>query len=282
MEVFDAEGKSIFDAEPKKKKKYVLYLFKLNQDVEIRIRTIEKAIQTALVDHILLRLEDPNEGLTTLLVKNVEIIFIDSSLFSDDKLSVEFAVECKKRKKCPVFFTAINEEILIKEYRKNLALYQEFDDYFIEPIDFIEISRKLKRASLNLGRKAKRFSLNIPIQMYRLNNDKIYNVTLNDLSLIGFGITLKTEDMLQSNEQVKIKIPLINFSLFHPHYGEFLPISGKIRRISINGKDLGVSIEYLTPMQIEVLMNLLEKITRRMRLLKIVEKPKEIKDEIPF
>ena len=47
MEVFDAEGKSIFDSAPKKKKRYVLYLFKLTRDDETRIRTVEKAIQNS-------------------------------------------------------------------------------------------------------------------------------------------------------------------------------------------------------------------------------------------
>jgi hypothetical protein len=281
MEVFDAEGKSIFDNTPKKKKVYVLFLFKLSRDDETRIRTVEKAIQNALSEHILIRFEDPNEGLKALLVKNIEIIFIDSSLFDDDKISIEFGVECKKRKKCPIFFIAKDDEILIQEYRKNLSLYEEFDDYFKEPIDFIEITRKLKRASLTRGRKAKRFSLNIPIKLYRLNTDKIYNVLLSNLSLVGFGIILSSDEMFKMNEQVKIKVPLFEFNIFHPLYGEFLPVSGKIRRVSINGKNIGLSLEYSTPMQIEVLMNLLEKVTRRMRMIKIAEKPKEEKDSVP-
>ncbi len=281
MEVFDAEGKSIFDITPKKKKRYVLFLFKLSRDDETRIRTIEKAIQNALSEHVLIRVEEPNEGLKALLVKNVEIVFIDSSLFADDKISVEFGYECKKRRKCPIFFIAKSEEVLIQEYRKTLSLYEEFDDYFKDPIDFIEISRKLKRASITIGRRAKRFSLDIPIKIYRLNTDKIYSVILSDLSLVGFGVMLTTDEMFKSNEQVKIKVPLSEFNLFHPQYGEFLPISGKVRRVSINGKNIGFSIEYSTPMQIEVLMNLLEKVTRRMRMVKIAEKPKIEKDPVP-
>lgn len=282
MEVFDSEGKSIFDNAPKKKKRYILFIFKLNRNDEIRIRTIEKAIQNALSEHVLIRVEDPNEALKALLVKNIEIIFIDSSLFDDDKISIEFGAECKKRRKCPIFFIAKNEQILIQEYRKTLSLYEEFDDYFKDPIDFMEITRKLKRASVTLGRKAKRFSLEIPIKIYRLNTDKIYNVILNDLSLVGFGISLSTDEMFKNHEQVKIKIPLSEFNLFHPQYGEFLPIAGKVRRVSINGINLGFSIEYTTPMQIEVLMNLLEKITRRMSMAKIAEKPKKTVDPVPI
>ena len=282
MEVFDSEGKSIFDATPKKKKKYVLYLFKLNRDEETRIRTIEKAIQNSLSDHILVRFEDPNEALKALLVKNIELIFIDSSLFEDDKISIDFGVECKKRKKCPLFFIAKNEAILIKEYRKKLAYYEELDDYFKDPIDFVEVTRKLKRASANIGRKAKRFSLEIPIKLYRLNDDKYYNAILNDISLVGFGISMQGDEMLTANEQVKIKVPISEFKLFHPTYGEFLPISGKVRRISINGRIFGCSIEFSTPMQTEVLMNLIEKVTRRMRMIKIAEKPKKPVDPVPL
>ncbi|APJ02703.1 PilZ domain-containing protein [Silvanigrella aquatica] len=281
MEVFDSEGKSIFDITPKKKKRYVLFVFKLSREDESRIRTIEKAIQHALPEHVLIRIEDPNEGLKALLVKNIEIIFVDSSIFGSDKVSVEYGLECKKRKKCPIFFIAQSEETLIQEYRKTLALYEEFDDYFNEPIDFIEISKKLKRASLTLGRRARRFSLDIPITVYRLNNDKLYNFMLSDLSLVGFGIKINNDELMNTNEQVKIKLPLSEFKLFHPQYGEFLPLSGRVRRISIDGKIAGCSIEHMTPMQIEVLMNLLEKVSRRLRMARIAEKPIIEKDPVP-
>ncbi|MBX9837061.1 PilZ domain-containing protein [Silvanigrella sp.] len=281
MEVFDSEGKSIFDSAPKKKKRYVLYLFKLTRDDETRIRTVEKAIQNSLSEHIMVRFEDPNEALKALIVKNIELIFIDSSLFDDDKIAIDFGVECKKRKKCPLFFIAKNEDILITEYRKKLAFYEELDDYFKDPIDFMEITRKLKRASNTIGRKAKRFSLGIPIKLYRLNDDKYYDVILNDISLVGFSISIVGNEMLKTNEQVKIKVPINEFNLFHPTYGEFLPVSGKVRRISINGHIFGCSIEFSTPMQLEVLMNLLEKVTRKMRMVKIAEKPKKEVDPVP-
>lgn len=281
MEVFDAEGKSIFDIAPKKKKRYVLYLFKLTREDETRIRTIEKAIQNALSEHILVRFEDPNEALKALLVKNIEIIFIDYSLFDDDNITIDFGVECKKRKKCPLFFVAKNEEELVKRYREKLSLYEEFDDYFKDPIDFIEISRKIKRAATTIGRRARRFSLGIPIKVYRLNSDSYEDVILNDISLVGFSLSITNDHFFKTNEQIKIKVPINEFNLFHPQYGDFLPISGKVRRISINGKNIGCSIEYTTPMQFEVLMNLLEKVTRKLRMTKIAEKkPKEI-DPVP-
>ncbi|RDB35315.1 PilZ domain-containing protein [Spirobacillus cienkowskii] len=282
MEVFDAEGKSIFDITPKKKKRYVLFLFKINRDNETRIRTIEKAIQNSLPEHILIRFEDANEGLKALLVKNIELIFVDYSLFDNDKISVEFALECKKRRKCPIFFTAKEDLVLIQEYRKTLFLYEELDDYFKEPIDFVEVSKKIKRISIAPARKAKRFSLNIPVQIYRLNDNQNYKVILSDISLVGFGIILPKSEKFVTNEQFRIKIPLQEFKIFHPQYGEFLPLSGKIRRISISGTNIGFSLENSTPMQIEALMNLLEKVTRKMRMLTLAEEPKEEFAKIPF
>ncbi|KAB8030616.1 PilZ domain-containing protein [Fluviispira multicolorata] len=273
MEVFDAEGKSIFDIQPKKKKRYILFLFSLKREDESRIRTIEKAIQTAVSDFIMIRFEDPNEGLKALLVKNIEIVFIDSSLFNDDKTSIDFAVECKKRKKCPIFFIAKDEKVLIQEYREKLYLYEEFDDYFYDPIDFVEISKKLKRAAANLGRRAKRFSLGLPIKLFRLNTNEEIKIILSDISLVGFGIILRNDDIFKKNEQVRITVPLEEFKIFHPQYGEFLPLSGKARRISIDGKRVGFSIEHLTQMQIELLMNILETVTRRMNMIKIAKKP---------
>ncbi|BBH51904.1 PilZ domain-containing protein [Fluviispira sanaruensis] len=272
MEVFDAEGKSIFDVQPKKKKKYILFLFSLKKEDETRIRTIEKAIQTAVSDFIMIRFEDPNEGLKALLVKNIEIVFIDSSLFNDDKTSIDFAVECKKRKKCPIFFIAKDDKALIQEYREKLYLYEEFDDYFHEPIDFVEICKKLKRAAATLGRRARRFSIGLPIKIFRLNSNEELIVMLSDISLVGFGIILKDDEIFRKNEQVKITVPLAEFKIFHPQYGEFLPISGKVRRISIDGKRVGCSIEHITQMQLELLMNILELVTRRMNMIRIAQK----------
>jgi hypothetical protein len=275
MDNFDLGGKSIFQSTPKEKKKYILFLYTMNHDNSEKIRSIERTIQKTLKNFIMVRLEDPDEGLKALLVKNIEIVVIDSSFFNDDNISVEYATECKKRRKCPIFFIAKDPSRLIEQYRKKLFRYEEFDNYFPEPVDLTEFSKKLHLIENSKGRSAKRFSINIPVQMFRLNKNQTYSVTLTDISLVGFGILMHTQEILAKNEQVQIKIPLYLFRFFHENFGEFLPLSGKLRRISINGELLGFSLEHITTMQMEALAQLLTIIHYKSKLIKFPEKPKE-------
>lgn len=276
MDVFDLAGKSIFESTPKKKKRYILFLYTMSPEREERINIIAKAIQRTLKGYVLVRFDDPDEGLKALIVKNVEIVIIDSSLFKNDVISVDYAIECKKRKKCPILFIASDPLKLIHEYREKLFIYEEFDNYFSEPLDMAEFSKKLYQLGASKGRVAKRFNINVPLKLFRLNNGKQYSVTLTDISLVGFGIYHANEDIFSQDEQVQIKIPLVPFKLFHPQYGEFLPISGRLRRVSINGDTMGFSIEHLTPLQIEALFEILSVINYRTRLSRLSEKPKEI------
>ena len=275
MDSIDLTRKSMFDAPPKRKKKFVLFLYKMNAKNQEKIRLIEKAIQKTITDFILVRFEDPDEGLKALILKNVEMVIIDSSLFNDDSISVDFGVECKKRKKSPIIFIANDAETLIKKYREKLYLYEEFDTYFNDPVDISEFSKKILQVGKSHGRAAKRFSLNIPLTLYRLNTNSTYQVTLSDISLVGAGITHKNQDIFKKNEQFQIKIPLELFRTFHPQFGEFLPLSLKLRRISISGKTLGLSIEFMTQMQAEALLKLLSIIHAKSRNTKFAPKPRE-------
>ena len=99
MDVFDPSGKSIFESSVKKKKKYVLFLYTFTREEENKLKAIERTIQLTLKDYILVRLEEPDEALKAIIVKNIEIIIIDYSLFDDDATAVEFDYECKKRKR---------------------------------------------------------------------------------------------------------------------------------------------------------------------------------------
>jgi hypothetical protein len=260
METIDFNKKSIFDAPPKKKKKYVLFLSKMDSKNQEKIKMMEKIIQRSIKEYILVRFEDPDEGLKALLLKNIEMIILDSSFFKNDAISIEYAIECKKRKKCPILFTTQSPEKLIEDYRRELYLYEEFDNYFKEPLDPGEFAKKLIQTSKIKSRQAKRFSMNIPITLFRLNTEKIYPGILNDMSLVGLGITLKNQDIFSKEEQFQIKIPLEYFHLFHPNYGEYLKLSTKLKRLSISGNVQGMSFEHLTQNQIEIILAILTKI----------------------
>lgn len=249
----------------RKKRQYALLLFNAKTAVQRDIKTVEKVFASALPGLTLLRLEDPDEGLKVMLLKNFEIIVIDSSFLGDDAQSVEYAAEAKKRKKCPIIFITHQENLLIKEYRSKLHLYEEMDDFMVSPVDFVDLSRRLKKFAQADARSAKRFLVEENVGIFRLNDDKYYQGFLSDISLVGFGIKLQSESLFRRGEQIQVKIPLGPFTIFHPHYGDILKLSGNVRRLSINGHYLGCSIEYITPMQSDCLVTLLEQIAARER-----------------
>jgi hypothetical protein len=272
---FDAAQALLSTPSSRRKKRYILHLVhpKFASDVDIRVVT--RAVGSACPEHTLIRLEDPDEAIKVLLLKNIELIVIDHSFFQDDVLAIEYGLEIKKRKKCPLFFTTRNENNLIREYRDRMSLYEEMDDYLVTPLDAVELSRKLRRAGALESRAAKRFSLNEDVNLLRVNDDSNARVRLVDLSLVGFGIELTVEPLMTRLEQIRIQVPLPSFGIFHPQYGEFLKLSGRVRRVSIDGRRVGCSFEHLTPMQSDCLTRLLEQVARKARLTRIAAKPKE-------
>lgn len=259
----------------KAKKRYSLLLFNTKSALDADVRTIERAINMALPDHVLLRMEDPDEALKLIIIKNVELIIMDTSFLTEEKMCVEYALEAKKRKKCPVFFIARDEQKLIAEYRKQMYLYEELDDYLLSPLDALEMARRLKRLETTKSRAAKRFAADAQVRCFRLDSDTPHHGSLRDLSLVGFSLSLDDNEVFRRNEQVQIRINLAGFNMFHGYYGDYLRLSGKVRRVSIDGKKIGCSIEHITPMQLECLTQILEKLARRQRRAKMEEKKQQ-------
>lgn len=269
---FDVTAALMQAEKNKQKKRYVLLLFSSKRALDADIRTIERAVTMALPQHTLIRLEDPDEALKLLIIKNVELIILDHSFLPDEQVAMEYALESKKRKKCPIFFISRDEQKLIAQYRQTLHLYEELDDYLLTPIDAVEMARRLKRIEHTKGRSAKRFAADASIKCFRLDSQTPYTGMLTDLSLVGFALSLDENQVFMRNEQIQIHIHLPAFHLFHRHYGDFLKLAGKVRRVSIDGRKIGCSIEHITPMQQECLSQILEILAKRTRRMKL-DKP---------
>lgn len=255
-----------FEKTVKIKKRYLLFLYKMDRDNEQKIKSIERTLQSSLKDFVLVRMEDAEEGLKALMVKNIELILIDSSLLKKDEITIEYALHCKKRRRCPILFITPTPTNLIQYYREKMYAYQEFDNYFTEPMDMSEFQKKVVQLTKTSIRAAKRFSLEIPVQVFRLDNNQTYFMTLMDISLVGFGVKYVGAENFNINEQVKIKMPLVDFKIFHEEYGEYINIAGKLRRMSIAGQELGFSIEHATPSQTEMLFEVLSVINSNARM----------------
>ena len=244
----------------KKKKKYALFLYETSAANMNDFKLLDKAVVNALPEYLIIRLRDPDEALKVLLLKNIDIIIIDSSFFNNDIITIEYALEIKKHKNSCIFFVPGNEKILIKEYQKKMFAYQEKDDYFINPVDPKFVAQKLRFAASQRGRSNKRFLVSEKAAVLRFDIDEEVEVTLTDISLSGIGLSVDNSIAFQRNEQIKINIPLAPFGIFHRYYGQFLKLSGKVQRVSLAGNQIGCSLEHLTPLQTESLMTVIESV----------------------
>ncbi|MBM3382539.1 MAG: PilZ domain-containing protein [Betaproteobacteria bacterium] len=256
-------------------KKYVLLLQKSRYMAEQEVRVISKAVEHALSGYIQIRLDDPAEGLKVLNVKNVEVVILHYSLMSNEADLVDLAKQLKERKKVTVLFVTNNERALIDAYREKMSLYEELDDFVAAPIDPAELYRKLQKSGSVEARAAKRFSIDVPVKLTRVDNLEEVDATLADLSLVGAGLDVRSDTPMRRDEQLRVQIPLYPFGIFHPQYGDFLKLSLRLRRIAIKGDNIGCSIEHLTPMQHDCLVNLLEDVSRRQRIFRMTNKDKK-------
>ncbi|MEN9809977.1 MAG: hypothetical protein RLZZ488_1544 [Pseudomonadota bacterium] len=256
-------------------KRYVLLLQRTRIMSEQETKLIMKAVEHGLPGYSVIRLDDPNEGLKVLNVKNVEIVIIHHTLVGSDAEMVELAKELKERKKVTVLFMTKNERDLIHAYREKMALYEEMDDYVGSPPDPTELFKKLQKAGTVEARAAKRFVVDVPVNVVRVDSLERQAAMLDDLSLVGCGLTFEQDYGFRKDEQIRVQLPIVNFGIFHPQYGDFLKLSLKVRRLSIRGQSIGCSIEHLTPMQHDCLVNLLEDIARRQRISKLSGKDKK-------
>lgn len=256
-------------------KRYVLLMQRTRQAAELELKMIAKAIEHALPTHTLIRLDEPTEGLKVLNVKNIEVLVLHHSLTTTDEELVLFAKQMKERKKLTVIFVIRNERDLIAAYRENMALYEELDDFVNSPPDPTELYKKLQKAGAVESRAAKRFTVDIPVKVMRVDSQEELTGELDDLSLVGCGLTFPSDLGFRRDEQLRIQIPLNAFGIFHPQYGDFLKLALRIRRLSIRGLSLGCSIHHLTSMQNDCLVNLLEDIARKQRNFKAIGKDKK-------
>jgi len=243
------------DPKTSEKKKFILFLNHSKTDFSRDAVTVRQAIYSVLVDHSIIPLSDPDEGLKILLLKDFELIVIDHSFLHNETLTVEYALEAKKRRKRPIFFITLNEQKLITAYRKLMFMYEEADNYFTCPVNFLEVSKTLRRVDVSENRRAKRFILNKPLQIYSLELDTMINAHLTDISLVGFGLKLDASHSFKRNDQLQIHIPISWYGLFHRDFGEILKLSGRVRRISIDGNKVGCSLEFITETKQECLID---------------------------
>jgi CheY-like chemotaxis protein len=248
----------------KKKKRYALFLVAREAAGARDTKALERAFELFSDDVVVIKLHEPEEGLKVMMLKSIDLIVIDHSLFQDEATSVEFAQELKKRRKIPVIFVTKDERRLIAAYQQQLPHFEELDDYVTSPVEVTDFAKRFKRIVSGGGRAARRYEARTDVEVIRLADGSRLPAYLSDISLVGMGLKVTAASMVRG-EQLRIIISLRHFDYFHPQFGELLKVSLKVRRVSLDGVTLGCSIEHLTPLQSEGLAVILERLNRRIR-----------------
>ena len=251
-------------ARRKKKRRYALFLIAREGVGSRDAKALDRAFESASKDVAVIKLHEPEEGLKVMMLKNIDFIVIDNSLFQDDRTNVEFALELKKRRKVPVLFVTKDERKLIAAYKDQLSLFEELDDYVASPVEEADFARRFRRMLAGNGRAAKRFDARAAIQIERLIDGNRCSGTLLDISLVGMGLKVQDSNIVRG-EQLRVIVQLKDFEYFHPQFGDLLKLAVRVRRVSLDGETFGCSVEHVTPQQSECLAVVLERLNRRLR-----------------
>lgn len=252
-----------FTGKREKNKKHAIFLYNESLLYEPEFQALDKAVFQGLSHFVLVKTKDPDDVIKAFHLRPIKILILDNSLFQSDALAVDFALELKKiNHECKIIFVPIHEDELLQCYRNKLFAYEENDDYIPMPADVNIISKRLRDFSQKESRTTKRFSLrNFNAQMEIIESGEKRDVQVSDLSLMSFACLLPEGLTLKKGTQLTINIPLYHFKYFHRQFGEFLKLAGKVQRVSLDGKQVGCSIEHITPLRLEALMVVIEQLS---------------------
>ena len=241
-------------------KKYVVFLYSFSKTPPELVRFLSRIAQDN-VDHCaFLRFEDPDEGLKALYLKGVSLVIIHPSFLEEERISMEYALECKRRSNAPLLFLTRRPQELIQAYQKIMYPYEGCDDYLTEPLDAWEVAQKIQYLTQKKSVDAKQFLVQAPAHVFRINYDLTRSVKLFDISMVGMSMewTHHEDPPLKPEEQLQIKVFLPYFDIYHPRQGEFARFSVKVKKVSLEGNKIGLSLEHLTSDQIQILMQIIQ------------------------
>lgn len=256
----DKKGGSVVEhlqAPRKKRKKFVVLALGKDCDDDLR-RQIDRFVATK---HGNLSLAVPRhkKDIRRMVGKHV-LLMVISDAFIDSKESFDLIKLLKMRHKegaLPVLFLTGNPERIINAYNKYLLPYQESDDY----IDYKKtptnqllaiLDERLRRIP---PRRSRRYRVEIPIRFFHLLTDKMYEGNIVDLSLHGGVLKRKGDLIFRNGDQIRVRVPINKY--LPPAYGEYIGFAAKVRRVYMGGDIAGVSWEYLSDHQTNILMVLI-------------------------
>lgn len=181
------------------------------------------------------------------------VLMVFDDEFVDLPAGLELIKELKTRRgasSAPVLFLTRQPEKLVEGYNQVLSAYQESDDYLLYPkAEMAHIYSKIKTGlTSSYKRRSRRYKIDMELQYFLLADDKMHKGRLVDLSIHGGLIRAEDERIFRVGEQLKLHIPIAD--VMAPTAGDFLKISGKVRRVFIGGTQAGISFEHVSDSQL--------------------------------
>jgi hypothetical protein len=192
------------------------------------------------------------EELSRQFGRNISLLIVND-LFTDQKNLMNLVRTLKERRRnetIPVLFLTRDGEKLVNLYHDELFLYHESDDYVAYnhvtlPSLFSRIKSGIETQN---RRKSRRYPVNIEVTFYHLNKDAVLDGAIVDLSMHGAVLSSGKDMIFRIGDQVKLNIPVTQF-LDTGSTGDFIRISGRIRRVFISGNRVALSFEHVTQQQ---------------------------------
>lgn len=247
----------------KKRKNYVI--FALSDHFEKDLAAAMDHYVKRSYPHLATSSPGSAEELSRQFGRNISLLVIDDE-FDEPEMVMALVRALKQKRRnelIPVLFMTRNATDLVDRYHRELLAYHEADEYVVYP----GLPRNKIYSRLKIGideqnkRRSRRYTIQIPIRFFHLTRDQWIDGNLIDLSMHGALISAKRDIIFQGGDQLKLHIP-ISDHLSHAH-GDFIKISGRVRRVYIAGTKVALSFEHVTDKQHHQLGLLLSSLVTR-------------------
>lgn len=249
----------------KRRKNYVIVAAPANFDTDL-LGGIEGYVKRSFPG---LAISKPRslEELVRQMGRNIALLILCDGFDNAEEQRLLDVIRVMKEKRreeaIPVLFLTRNAARLVRAYHETLLPYHETDEYLeLSGITRPQLFGRIKEGIENKNRRrGRRYKVSLPASFYLLSKDKTFHAELQDLSIYGALLHSEGEQLLRAGDQLKLHIPISG--VLPPHEGEFLRLSGKVRRVFISGNLAGVSFEHVSDQQLKKLTLLLTKLVMR-------------------
>lgn len=188
-------------------------------------------------------------------IRSISLVVADDQFVPlDDLLELMTAIKQRRNEEPPpVLFLTRQPDVLVKAYHEKMMAFHEADEFLSYPgLPNGEVFARIKTGlELKNRRKSRRYKVDIPLSYFHLNKNSVLSGNLLDLSVHGGLIKASDQTIYKLGDQLKLSVPIGRY--LGPADGDFLKISAKVRRVFISGDSAGISFEYVSDRQMQIL-----------------------------